>query len=65
MAARWMAGKLRWIARVWSVASVGFVLMFLGGDECASGYRPSFSELVAFFFFPICVVIGLGLAWWR
>lgn len=55
---------VRWIARGWSIASIAVVLAFLGGDE-SSDRSLSAAELVGFFFFPGCVLLGLALRWWR
>ena len=57
---------LRWIARVWSIVSIGFVLaIFIG-----SGFEEGFTlaqfappELVGLVFFPCGVCLGMILAW--
>jgi hypothetical protein len=59
---------IRWIARVWSVASVGFVLLMFVGSALAEGFNPAqfaFRELVGLFFFPFGVCLGMILAWRR
>jgi hypothetical protein len=59
---------IRWIARVWSVASVGFVLLMFVGSALAEGFNPAqfaFRELVGLSFFPFGVCLGMILAWRR
>ena len=53
---------VRWIARVWSLASLGMVFLFFIGE----GFDPSQVRLVEWIlmlFFPIGVGLGLALAW--
>lgn len=49
----------RWIARVLSIVVVGIILAFLGEGT------PKPSEWLLIAFFPIGLLIGLVLAWWR
>jgi hypothetical protein len=54
---------LRWTARVWSIASALLILAFVfGGSE---SFRPTVSEAVGLCLFPLGVVVGFGVAWWR
>ena len=54
---------LHWTARVWSIASVVLILAFvLGGRESV---RPTANEAVGLLLFPIGVVVGFAIAWWR
>ena len=57
--------SLRWIARIWSIASIGFisfmVIAHIVGEE--SGTFNSLSEVVQFLFFPSGVYIGMIIAW--
>lgn len=54
---------VRWIARIWGAASILILLAFaFGGGE---HLRFTASEAVAFLFFPIGVIAGLAVAWWR
>jgi hypothetical protein len=56
---------VRWIARVWSIASVGFVLLIVVG-ELAYPHAPppsAFRDLVGLFFFPFGTCVGMILAW--
>lgn len=48
---------LRWVARIWSIASVGLLCMFLVGE----GLPPL---TVMSMLFPFGVMLGLILAWW-
>jgi hypothetical protein len=53
---------IRWIARVWSLASVGMLFFFLAGEE----FHPaqlSASEWASLIFFPTGVTFGLVIAW--
>jgi len=53
---------VRWTARVWSIASIGLVLLFLVGE----GINPTTStEWLGFLFFPVGICVGMVLAWWR
>ena len=58
---------LRWIARILSIISIGFVLLFLVGEILPPDTQAVFKvrDVVAMVFFPIGVCIGLGLAWRR
>jgi hypothetical protein len=57
---------LRIMAKVWSILSIGFVLLFvIGGGLSGAEPMPTASEWVGLAFFPIGVTIGLALAWWR
>ena len=55
---------LVWSARVLSVVSTGLLLLFLIGE----GFDPSKvtpRQWVGFTFFPLGVVVGMVVAWWR
>ena len=60
---------LRWIARIWSIASVGFISFMviaemIGPEESAT--FDSLSDVVQFLFFPTGICIGMIIAWkWR
>ncbi|MFQ6058917.1 MAG: hypothetical protein ACE5MB_08595, partial [Anaerolineae bacterium] len=57
---------IRWSARLWSIASVGFVLLMFVGSALAEGFNPAqfaFRDLVGLFFFPFGVCLGMILAW--
>ena len=57
---------LRWVARVWSLLSVITVLAFAIGESVgSSGPRPTPQEWVGLALFPIGVVVGLVVAWYR
>jgi hypothetical protein len=59
---------IRWIARTWSLASVGFVLLMFVGSALAEGFNPAqfaFHDCVGLFFFPFGVCLGMILAWRR
>ncbi len=57
---------LRWIARIWSLLSIGFVILF----AVAAGLDGEFNgltagEYVGLAMFPIGVGVGLIVAWFR
>lgn len=53
-------------ARIWSLASIAFVLLFLFGDALnGNGARPTAAEWVGLALWPGGVVVGLVLAWFR
>lgn len=57
-----LATTLRWLARIWSLGSIGIVLTF-AIDE---GFNPAslkFKEVLLFSCFPLTVLVGLLLAW--
>jgi hypothetical protein len=58
---------LRWIARILSIISIGFVLLFLVGEVLPPHAEAvfKFRDILAMIFFPIGVCFGLGLAWRR
>ncbi len=52
---------LRWIARIWGIASTLLLLAFaFGGRE---HLHLKFAEAIAFLFFPIGVIAGFIVAW--
>ncbi|XVJ59878.1 MAG: hypothetical protein HEQ23_10930 [Tepidisphaera sp.] len=54
---------LRWVARAASVVSIGLLAAFaFGGGEPG---LPTAKEWVALAFFPVGVVAGMVLAWWK
>lgn len=56
--------KLIWIARIWSIASVIFVLAFLFGEAFSGhGSKPTAAEWLGLAIWPGGVLIGLGVAW--
>ena len=55
---------IRWLARLWSVASIGLILAFLVGE----GFHPSQirpSEWLGLAFFPVGITVGMVFAWWK
>ena len=60
------AKTLRWIARIWSLASIAFVLLFVFGELFSSGTtKPTTSEWIGLAFWPAAVCIGMAVAWAR
>lgn len=65
-----VATIIRWIARVWGSISLLFLIFMVGapvigaisGTSDGAGFD-STQELISFLFFPISIMLGLGLAW--
>lgn len=53
---------LRWLARLGSLVSVAFLLLFLFGEEMNLS-EISFVEGIGLFFFPFGITVGMLLAW--
>lgn len=54
----------RWSARLLSIASTAILLLFLFGEP----FEPSKitgRQLLAMIFFPLGIVVGFVIAWWR
>ena len=51
---------LSWVARVWSIASIAFVLLFVFGEGLQGMGK---GDLIGFVFWPIGVLLGLIIAW--
>ncbi|MBM3846316.1 MAG: hypothetical protein FJ405_08525 [Verrucomicrobia bacterium] len=54
---------LRWTARIWGIASTLLLLAFSFGGREPLRFTPG--EAVGFLLFPVGVVAGLAVAWWR
>ncbi len=59
------ASKLRWTARIWSVASLLFLLLAFAGQAGSSHHPLEFQEWVGLTLFPGGVSIGLMIAFFR
>ncbi|HEX6623951.1 MAG TPA: hypothetical protein VF064_09575, partial [Pyrinomonadaceae bacterium] len=57
-----LRGVLRWSARVASLVSVTFLLLFASGEDFS---QVRAREWIGLSCFPLGVGIGLALAWWR
>ena len=57
---------VHWIARIWGTLILAFVLVFMipgfFGADAGEGLRDT-REVVTFILFPVCTVVGLGLAY--
>jgi hypothetical protein len=53
---------IRWLARVWSIVSLGFMLLMKGGHIVSP---TAARDLLAVVFFQTGVCAGLVVAWWR
>jgi len=54
------ASALRWIARVWSVATIALVLAFIVGERSLPSAP---REWLGFLFFPFGICVGMIVAW--
>ena len=55
---------LRWIARLLSIGSIGFILLFVFG-ESSDWLSVRAQDLVGLIFFPFGLMLGLVLGWRR
>jgi len=64
---RFLTDIIRWAAKVWSMASVGLVLLIFVGEALSPSTSDPFtpSELVGLLFFPLGTCLGMVLAWRR
>jgi len=54
--------RLRWTARLWSIVSIGLILLFITFE----GKNPTtFEEWIGFLFFPLGISVGMIAAWRR
>ncbi len=56
--------KMSWVARIASIISIGIILLFFIGE----GFIPAqltLNEWLGFIFFPLGIVVGMVVAWWR
>jgi len=56
---------VRWIARIWSIVSVGFVLLFLVGEILSphASHPSTPQEWAGLLLFPLGTCVGMALAW--
>ncbi|MBE0675221.1 MAG: hypothetical protein IH591_11205 [Bacteroidales bacterium] len=65
------ATVILWTARIWGSLSLVFMLFFVGaalvgtitGKGDGIGGFKSLSDRISFLFFPVLIMIGLGVAW--
>ena len=50
---------IRWCARLWSIATIGLVLLFLVGEP----FHPTPKEWLGLIFFPFGICAGMIVAW--
>lgn len=56
----WAGQALRWVARIWSIATIVLVLLFLVGEPS----NPRGAEWLGLLLFPLGVCAGMVVAWW-
>lgn len=54
---------LLWTARILSILSSALLLMFMFGPE--ETLNPTANEFIALLFFPIGLIIGFAISWFR
>ncbi len=55
---------VRWIARIWSIGSIGLILAFIVGEGInLTEFKPA--EWLGFLFFPVGICVGMVMAWWK
>ena len=60
------SSTINWIARIWSLMSLGFVLLFVFAElSHANGARPTQAEWIGLTLWPGGVCLGLLIAWFR
>ena len=58
--------SLNWIAKIWSLGGIAFVMVFVFGDILSGhGVRPTAVEWFGLTLFPGGVCLGLVVAWFR
>jgi hypothetical protein len=56
----------RWAARLLSIASTAMLLLFvLGAGEKFEVSKVTGRQWLAFVFFPLGIVVGFAVAWWK
>jgi hypothetical protein len=53
------------IAKIWSIASIGFILLILAGELISPHAPPptALRDILGLFFFPFGTCVGMALAW--
>jgi len=54
----------RWAARLLSIASTVMLLLFVFGEKFEAA-KVTGRQLLAFVFFPLGIVVGFAVAWWK
>jgi hypothetical protein len=61
---RLVAFLFRWSARLLSIASTAMLLMFVFGEKFEAS-KVTGRQWLAFAFFPLGIVVGFAVAWWK
>lgn len=56
---------IRWSARLLSIASTILLLMFLSFGEKFEVSKVTVSQWLGFIFFPLGIIVGFVVAWWK
>lgn len=54
----------RWSAKILSIASTALLLLFVFGEKFEAS-KVTGSQWLAFVFFPLGIVVGYVVAWWK
>jgi len=54
----------RWSARLLSIASTAMLLLFVFGEKFEAA-KVTGRQLLALVFFPLGIVVGFAVAWWK
>ena len=57
--------RLLWIARICAGLTIAFLLLIFIGESFGSKNLPTSSEWIGLLFFPLGLVVGLIVTWWR
>ncbi len=58
--------SIKWVARILSICCIGILLLFFIGEGNMSEFaKISIGEWILFLFFPIGLMIGLIVSWWK
>lgn len=56
---------LRWTARIFAIACLAILSLFIFGESIEYWSKITFKQAIGLLFFPVGLVVGLILAWWR
>lgn len=56
---------IRWIARIFSILSIGMILLFIFGEGLNVPHLSFSASPLLFLCFPLGISVGMIVAWWR
>jgi len=62
-----LSAILRWIARIWGILSIAFILIMFIGEGLGEWGSASFKayEIIAALFFPVGILVGIVIGYWK